>query len=161
MKLYMKQKVWSIKQDFDIFDVDESPVYHVSEKMFTFGRQMTIIDAITRDTLCEVKQKMLSFTPTLEVFCQGDKICTIRKKITFFKPSYEVSGLNWSIKGDFWGHDYTINESDGTMIADIRKKFLSWSDTFEFNIVYEDIDPVQVVAVILAIDMAMDIDDSK
>lgn len=159
MKLYMKQKVFSIKQDFDILDVNQRPVYHVVGKLFSFGRQLTIYDSKTDHQLAQVKQKLLSLTPTMEVYVGGRLLCTIRKKITFFKPRYEVSHLDWQIEGDFFAHDYVILERDGTIVADIKKKFFSWSDTFEFNIIYEDIDPVSVVAVILAIDLAMDADN--
>lgn len=159
MKLYMQQKVFSLKQDFDIFDVTQRPVYHVEGKLFSFGRQLSIYEAGTQRQLAEVKQKLLSFTPTMEVYVAGRLLCTIRKKITFFKPRYEVSHLDWQIEGDYFAHDYSILEGDGTIIADINKKFFSWSDTFEFDIYYEDIDPVNVVAVILAIDLAMDTDN--
>ena len=72
------------------------------------------------------------------------------------KPTYEISEIGWSIEGDFWAHDYTVYNGSGQVVADINKKVFSWSDTFEVNIVQEEIDPAIVIAIVLAIDAAMD-----
>lgn len=156
MKLYMKQKFWSLKEDFDIYDSQGQAVYRVASKWLTLGRKMKIMDGQTGEAVCQVNQQVIAFTPTMKVYYQGQHFCTIRKKITLFRPKYVVSGLNWRIEGNIFQHDYKIRDHRGHVIVEVRKKFFAWSDTFEFNIKDETIDPVQVVAVILAIDMAMD-----
>ncbi|MGF3114721.1 hypothetical protein ACQV2R_04995 [Facklamia sp. P12937] len=44
MKLYMKQKMWSFKQDFDIYDQNKSPIYRVDSKLISIGRKTKILD---------------------------------------------------------------------------------------------------------------------
>ena len=47
MKLYMKQKLFSLKQDFNIYDHNQTPLFRVSGKLFSVGRQLRIYDALT------------------------------------------------------------------------------------------------------------------
>ena len=43
----MKQKMFSLKQNFEIVDAKLNPIYHVEGKMFSIGRQLHIYDAQT------------------------------------------------------------------------------------------------------------------
>lgn len=156
MKLYMKQKVFSLKQDFDIVDEHQKAVYTVEGKLMAIRRQLKIHDSQTGEELAMVKQELVAFTPTMHIYYKDERIATIRKKITFFRPSYVIDVLGWQIEGDYFAHDYNVLNQQGDIIADISKQFFSWSDTFELNIKEDDIDPVVVVAVVLAIDLAMD-----
>ncbi|UUX33620.1 LURP-one-related/scramblase family protein [Fundicoccus culcitae] len=159
MQLYMEQKMFSFKQDFDVFDEDGQPVYHVEGKMFSFGRQMTIYDAKTHSELAFIKQKTLAWLQTLDIFRNGQLEGSVTKKFSLFKPQYDIKQLGWKIEGDVWGYDYQILDDEGYLIASINKKVWSWSDAFEINI-YDDedyyVDPVIVMAVVIAIDVAKD-----
>lgn len=156
MKFYMKQKLFSLKQDFDIYDVNEKPVFRVDSKLISFGRQMKLLDMESGEVICDIKQKVFSLTPTVVVEQEGKEFCRIRKKITFFKPKYWVEGPGWTVDGSILEHHYTIHGSNQP-VANIRKKFLSWSDTFELEVLKEDVDMALVIATILAIDLAMDL----
>lgn len=156
MKLYMKQKKFSLKQDFDILDADQRPVYHVEGKLMSLKRKLRIFDSQTNEELAAVEQQLVALTPTLNIFYQNERIATIRKKITFFRPSYVIDVLGWTIEGDYFAHDYNVLDADGNLIADISKKLFSWSDTFEIDIKDPTANPTVVLAVVLAIDMAMD-----
>lgn len=152
----MKQKMFSLRGDFDIYDGNQVSVYKVEGKLMALARQLRLLDSETGEELAFVKQQLFALMPRMHVFFQGEQIATISKKFTFLKPSYEISEIGWSIEGNYWAHDYTIYDASGQVVADLNKKMFSWSDTFEINIVQDDIDPAMVVAVVLAIDAAMD-----
>lgn len=156
MKLYMKQKVFSLRGDFDIYDENQVPVYSVQGKLMSFGRQLRLYDSATGEELAHIKQQVMTLLPKMHVFYQNERIATISKKLTFFKQQYEIDTLGWSVEGDFFAHDYTVFDAQGRVVADINKKYLSWSDSFEVSIVQDDIDPAMVIAIVLAIDCAMD-----
>lgn len=156
MKLYMKQKVFSLRGDFDIYDENQVPVYSVQGKLMSFGRQLRLYDSATGEELAHIKQQVMTLLPKMHVFYQNERIATISKKLTFFKQQYEIDTLGWSVEGDFFAHDYTVFDAQGRVVADINKKYLSWSDSFEINIVQDEIDPAMVIAIVLAIDCAMD-----
>lgn len=156
MKFYMKQRLFSIRQSFDIFDASENPIFHVEGKLLSFGRQQTLFDVKTGEALVEIKQKLLRLMPTMEINYQGKTVATIKQEITFFKPRYVVPELGWTVQGDFLAHDYDIFDQQGKVVASINKKFLAWSDTFEFDIQQDDVPFIIVVGVILGIDLTMD-----
>ena len=152
----MKQKVFSLRGDFDIYDENQVPVYSVQGQLMSFGRQLRLYDSATGEELAHIKQQVMTLLPKMQVFYQNERIATISKKLTFFKQQYEIDTLGWSVEGDFFAHDYTVFDAQGRVVADINKKYLSWSDSFEVSIVQDDIDPAMVIAIVLAIDCAMD-----
>lgn len=156
MRLYMKQRLLSWTQDFDIYNIDQRPVFHVEGQLLSIGRKLRIYDSNTSQELAYVEQKLLTLLPQMDVYVKGSQVASIKQQLTLFKPRYEVSGPGWNIQGDIFAHDYKIYSQDGTTIANIRKQFLSWSDAFELEINEQAADPVLVIAVILAIDLAMD-----
>lgn len=156
MKLYMKQQIFSIKTKFDIYDIDQNPVYYVEGTIFTLSKQRFIYDVATGQELAYFKQELLHLLPTFDVYAGGEFVATIKKEFTFFKPRYVLQGTDWTIEGDFFNHNYQIIDGSGRVIATIAKRWFAWSDTFEFDINDDLVNPVAVIAVILAIDAVMD-----
>ena len=159
MQLYMKQKMLSFKQDFNIVDSNQKPVYKVDGEFLSLGRKLHIINMETNEEVALVKQKVLSLMPQVDVFVRGQEVASIRKRITLFKPQFDIEQIGWTIKGDYFAHDYIIYDREGDLIAQRKKKYFAMSDTFEFNIDAEEVDPVMVIAVVLAIDTVMDSKD--
>ena len=60
-----------------------------------------------------------------------------------------MDGISW-LKG------CSRYDADGEIIATIRSKIMTWSDTFEIEIYDETIHPVLVLAVVLGIDTVRD-----
>lgn len=156
MQLYMKQKVLSLKQDFNIFDADQKSVYRVDGEFWSIGRKLHIIETATNQEVAFVQQKVLTLLPQVDVYVRGEYVTSIKKRLTFLTQKYDVTHIGWTIEGDLWAHDYTIYDREGDQVARITKKFFAMTDTYEFNIDSEEADPAMVIAVILAIDTVMD-----
>ena len=153
MRLYMKQKVFSIKSKATIYDEFENEKYFVEGKVISLGKKLTITNAAGEE-VAFVRQKVVSFMPKFFVEINGEEVAEIAKKFSFLKPKYEVRGLGWSVEGDIFAHDYNI-VSNGQVVVSIHKKWLSWGDTYEMNI-DESADEVLTLAVVLAIDAVLD-----
>lgn len=157
MKLYMKQKVFSLRQNFDIYDENQVSIFKVESKLISLGRQSTIYDSQTQKELAFVKQKLMALSTTVDVFINDQQVTRIKQRfLTLFKPKFDIQNLGWTIEGDFWGYNYTIRDHEGDVVATIRKKILSWSDTYEFDINENEADLILVMAVIIAVDIAKD-----
>lgn len=157
MKLYIKQKVFSYKDKFTVKDENEEDRYFVESELFSFGKKLKISDA-NGNELAVAKQKVMSFMPKFIVEVDGRDIAEITKKFKFLKPEYYVSGLDWKVEGDYSSHNYSIMSNDKE-IASIHKVWMSWGDSYELT-VDDDVDNVVVLAVVLAIDFAMDIQNN-
>jgi len=155
MKLYMKQKVFSLKQDFEIYDENKQAYFRVDGQLLSIGRKMRIFDARTEEEVAFIKEIVLTLFAKMEVYRQDELVAVIKQKFSFLRPKFEIEEIGWHIEGDFWGYNYAILDTNGATVASIQKKILSWSDTYEFEI-NDDKDTVTVMAVILAIDAIRD-----
>ena len=158
MKLYIKQKVFSIGAKFNITDGNGEERYRVEGEVFTLGKKLHIYD-IRGEEVAFVQQKLLSLMPRFYVYVNGEKTAEVLKEFTFLKPKYDIFGKGWTVEGDFLAHDYAIMEA-GREIASVHKVWMSWGDSYELDILDTD-DEVSLLAVILVIDAVMDAGQSS
>lgn len=114
MDLYMKERIFSFKDQFKIYDQKENEVYRVEGSFFSFGDQLQITD-MDGNLLAEINQKLMSFLPRYEISINGETVCEVTKKLTFFKPKFEISKLDWAIDGDLWNQDFQV--TDGKILG--------------------------------------------
>lgn len=153
MKLYMKQKVFSLKDRFTIKNEAGEDVYTVEGKFISLGKKLHILDT-NGEEVAFVKQELLTLLPKFTVEQHGEPVAQIQKKLSFLKPKYVVTGLDWKIEGNLLAHDYTILSGERAIVS-IHKKWMSWGDAFELDVA-DDADPTLTVAVVLAIDAVLD-----
>lgn len=149
MKLYIKQKVFSWGDKFRIYDAYENDKYYVEGEVFTLGKKLHLY-SLSGDELAYIHQKLWSFLPKYFISRDGVDVAQVIKEFTFFRQEYTVEGLGWSVRGDFWAHEYEI-EASGRTIASVSKHWLTWGDTYEINIT-SDADAVMALCVVLIID---------
>lgn len=153
MKLYIKQKVFSLKSKFTVKDAYGDDRYTVEGKMISIGRKLFVYNAAGEE-VAYVKQKVPALLPKFIVEIGGQDVAEIVKKLSFLKAKYVVNGLDWDVQGDFTSHNYTITRA-GEPIAVIHKQWMAWGDTFEIDIA-SGVDEVLALSVVLAIDAVMD-----
>ena len=153
MKLYMKQKVFSIGDQFTIWDANGNDRYYVQGEIFTLGKKLHVNDTSARE-VAFVKRELFTILPTFHVYKNGTEIAKIYKELTLFKPRYFISGLGWDVDGHFLDHDYVISRNGRTIVR-ISKAWLSWGDSYEIDIA-DGVDESVALAVVLAIDCVLD-----
>ncbi|MDO4431957.1 MAG: LURP-one-related family protein [Aerococcaceae bacterium] len=152
MQFYIKERVWSFTDSFDIYDAYEQPLYTVRGKVFSLRKTRTLMDYATQQEVTTITQKLWSFLPTYEITSDNDSTVTLRQQLTFFKPVYSIPELDWEIRGNFLERAYTIYDAKGNDIARISKRWMTWSDTYEVDIVDKNADEKLVISIVLAID---------
>lgn len=152
MKLYIRQKVFSWADRFNVMDEYGQDKYHVEGEFFSFGKKLHVYNTSGSESAF-IQQKLFSFLPRYFVFVQGIQIAEIVKEFTFLHPKYSIDGLGWEIEGDFWAHDYEITQN-GLVIVTIHKEWMTWGDCYELDIADER-DEITALSVVLAIDCAM------
>lgn len=152
MKLYMRQKVFSWGDKFSICDEAENVRYYVEGQVFTLGKKLRLYDP-TGEERCFIHQKLWSFLPRFFISRRGEDVAEVVKKFTFFRQEYTVSGLNWTVSGDFWAHTYEITDGEKT-VASVSKRWISWGDTYEIDI-RDDADTEMALCVVLVIDAVL------
>ncbi len=152
MKLYIKQKVFSFKDRFFVKDMYGNDRYAVEGELFSWGKKLHVYD-MSGNEIAFIQQKVFSFLPRFFVFVGGEQIAEIVKRWTFLTPKYEIEGLSWDIRGDFFAHNYQITKN-GFPIVTIRKEWMTWGDTYEIDI-EDPADEIVALAVVLTIDCVM------
>ncbi len=150
MKLYIKQKVFSWKDKFNIYDASGNAVYYAESEIFTIYKKLHIYD-MNQKEVAYIEQENLFFLPKYFVYVDGKKIAEVKLEFTLFKPMYTVYGPEWTVKGSFWEHDYEVTDSNGKRVAGISKEWLTWGDTYELDI-ENGVDDKAALAVLLCID---------
>lgn len=153
MKLYIKQKVFSLRDRFTVKDEYGEDKYYVEGEILSLGKKLRIYD-MGGNELAFVRERLLAFMPKFTIEINGREIAEIVKRFTFLRPKYYVDGLGWDVEGDFFSHNYDITDGNKTIVS-IHKQFMAWGDTFEID-VQKDNDEIIALAVVLAIDAVMD-----
>lgn len=152
MKLYIKQKIFSWTEKFTVTDEYGEIRYTVEGELLSLWKKLHIYDAAGEEAAL-IRRKIVSFLPTYHVFCGEEQIAEIRKELAWLRPKYSLARLGWEIRGHISAHDYEIT-CDGCLIATIRKKWFSLSDSYELD-VEDPGDELPALAVVLTIDCVM------
>src|SRR5262252_4660906 len=90
MRYLMKQKMFSLGDDFRIQDDAGNDVFFVDGKIFTIGQKLSFQD-MNGNELAFIKQKLLSWGPTYEIYREGALAAVVKKALfTFFHCKFTV-----------------------------------------------------------------------
>ena len=153
MQLYIKQKVFSIKDRFNIYDRNGEVKYKAEGEIFTLGKKLHIYDNNGTEIIY-IKQKLASFLPKYSISVRGNEPVEVVKKFTFIKHAYAVPDWDIEIKGNFIAHNYQVFRGSQE-IARLDKELFSFGDAYEIDI-YNPQDELTVLALILVIDCCME-----
>ena len=151
----MKQNLFSFGDDFIIRDELGNDVYFVDGKMFCLGNQLSFQDMQKRE-LAYIKQKLLSWGPTYDIYREGTLVAVVRKHLfTLLRCTFtvDVPGPDDLIAtGSLMDYEYTFMRG-ASVVATISKKWFSWTDSYGVEIA-EGEDEILILASTVVIDMA-------
>jgi uncharacterized protein YxjI len=158
----MKQKLFAWGDDFVIQDGTGRDAFFVDGKALALGNQLSFQDMQGHE-LVYIKQKLLSWGPTYEIYRDGALAAVITKQLfTFFRCTFavDVPGPDDLIaEGNFLDLEYVFRRGDRT-VATVSKQWLAWSDSYGVDIP-DDEDAILLLASTVVIDMACHPDDEK
>lgn len=150
----MKQKVFSFGDDFLIKNEQGADAFSVDGRAFSFGDKLSFLD-MNRNELAFISQKLLSWGPTYEIHRNGELAAVVKKKLFTFlhcRFTVDVPGPNdLEAQGSFMDMEYNF-ERNGQVVAQVSKRWFSWSDTYGVDISSGE-DDVLILASTVVIDM--------
>jgi uncharacterized protein YxjI len=153
----MKQKIFSWNDKFFVNDEHEAERYYVEGELFALGKKLHVFDS-SQHEVAFIRQKLLALLPRYFIEIGGNTF-EIVKEFTFLKPSFHFEGLTWTLKGDFFAHEYTLLDGDRVMMMQLSKKWLTWGDTYELDIADPNSE-VLCLCVALTVDCVLDAQDA-
>lgn len=160
MRYVMKQKLFSLSDNFRIQDADGNDVFYVDGKIFSLGDKLSF-HAMDGTELGRIQQKLLSIGPTYEITRTGEHAATLKKKLfTLFRDKFEIDvpGPDDLVaQGSFLDYEYSFTRH-GTPVAQVSKQFFSFRDTYGIDIA-EGEDDVLLLSCAVIIDLISHDDD--
>ncbi len=158
----LRQRLFSLGEDYDIEDADGHTLFHVDGKVFRI-RETFVIEDRQGQEVATIKQKLLAFRKTMTIERGGTTIATIRKALFApFGDTFAIEladGTEIHAHGDIFAHEYLIQRGEQT-VAEISKRWFAFTDTYGITIVPGE-DEGLILALAVAIDeMAHDPDEA-
>lgn len=149
MQLYLKQRIFTWFDSFDIYHEDGSVAYTVQGQL-SWGHKLEVLDAEGR-YLGMVRERVMTFLPQFEMY-QGDEyLGCIYREFTILRSRFTLDYQGWSLDGDILGWDYELRDMQGRTVATIAKELWRLGDTYVLDIERPE-DAFYVVMAVLAID---------
>lgn len=134
ISFYMKQKAFSVKPKFDIFDNNQAVAYHVEGAItrLSFSIQKNGTEVL------KLKKKAIAIMSEYSVEKSGVEIAKIKKKMKFTSPELNgtVNGKELKIAGDLLGFDFDL-QVGGETIGHIDTSCEWFSDAYRITVLNE------------------------
>lgn len=134
MKLYIKQRIFSLGDKYDVYDMNENVVFDVKSELFTIGAKLHLCDT-SGNELYYIKRKLTFMLAQYEIYKNHSLCATVSQEFALFRSKLNVDSSfgNFEIDGDFLSMDYNITKN-GQYFGSIHKVWLSWGDSYELDI---------------------------
>jgi len=138
MKYYIKQKVFSFTSQFDIYDEHQHPAYKVSGHFMSLSNQLELLNS-RGEMILQASKKIFTFLPLYTIYSSHGEPLATMKKLFSLHPNFVINfnRNEYQVSGDFFAHSYEISDGRNT-VAYISKKYLTWGDTYEIDILDTD-----------------------
>lgn len=151
MKFYLKEKILTWFDSYNIYDENDNIAYIVKGEL-SWGHQVRIYDKNNKE-IGLIKEKIFNLLPKFILYdANGNEIGTIDKQLTFFKHKYTLSCNDWTVSGDFFGWDYEVTDSNDQVIMTASKELLRFTDNYEINVLNKK-NSLLSIMIVLAIDL--------
>jgi uncharacterized protein YxjI len=152
----IRERLFSIGDDFDILDEHGEKVLHVDGKVLSV-RNKVVIEDLSGAEVASVHRQLVALRPTYEVRIGGEKAAEVRRKLfTPFREKFtiDVPGPDdLEMRGNLLDHEYTIDRG-GREVAAVSKRWLTVRDTYAVQLA-ADQDPLLILGSVLALDLAL------
>lgn len=156
MLYQIKQKIFSLKQDFTIKNKYDEDAFIVEGKFLSIGHKLKIFDK-DRNELLHIDQKVIAFLPEYYIYDNTNtEVAKVKKKLSFFKPQFIIESKfgTYELTGSVFEHNFQILKN-GSTVAEISKTWFSLSDTYGAEIADGE-RPEFILALIIVLDMVLD-----
>lgn len=139
MKFYIKQKVFTFKDQFSIMDDQQNIVYQIKGKFLSLRNKLAMIDHKGL-ALLRAERKLFAFLPKYFIYDKTNQLIAEVKRVFGFRPKFDlhVPHKDYRVNGSFFGHSFSIYDEGNKLVASISKKIISWGDTYEIEVVDEE-----------------------
>ena len=164
MKFHIKERAWTIREEFIVRDQGGQPVFKVQGKFFHIGDNLRLIDLASREEAAHIKQKLLHVTPHYEIYQNGAAWASLHEKLLhLFGDRFKIkleTGETYHIDGNIWNWDFTVSNERGDLLAQISKRISLFEDSYGVDIA-QGVNVPLMIALAIAIEMIREHESEK
>jgi len=148
MKLYIKEKRFSWRDQLIVRDEQNELVYKIKSERISIGDKVHIYDH-NEEEILSIEEKKIGFAPKYSIYQNGEKMAAVKQANNLVASDYEIEKVNWKIKGNVEEEDYEI-KAGFNKIASFKKKWFSYGDSYVLDI-KEEQDALLALGIVIAI----------
>ncbi|MGB3617374.1 MAG: LURP-one-related family protein [Catalinimonas sp.] len=155
MQYRIKERFWSLGDNFYIENEAGERAYRVKGKVFSWGDKLSFQDAHGEE-LAFISQKLISLRPKYTISRGGETFAEVTKEFTWLRRKFtlDVPGPNdYTITGSFWEHEFEFVRS-GQTVATVSKRLVSLRDSYGVKIAPGE-DEVAILCTCIVIDQVL------
>lgn len=148
-ELFIKQKVFSLREKFTVKNQQEQDVYYVEGSFMRIPKTFSIMNTADEE-VAMITKKVFSFLPKFFVEVDGREVLTIKKEFSFLKARYTIDSADIEVHGNWWDMDFQVIQR-GAVIGEVNKKWFTWGDSYSVQVFKEEMEAI-IIAIVVAID---------
>ncbi|KHL92973.1 hypothetical protein QW71_26345 [Paenibacillus sp. IHB B 3415] len=148
-ELFIKQKVFSLREKFTVKNQQEQDVYYVEGSFMRIPKTFSIMNTADEEVAL-ITKKVFSFLPKFFVEVDGREVLTIKKEFSFLKARYTIDSADIEVHGNWWDMDFQVIQR-GAVIGEVNKKWFTWGDSYSVQVFKEEMESI-IIAIVVAID---------
>jgi uncharacterized protein YxjI len=157
MRYHMKERAWSLPEDFIVRDDGGSAVFEIRGAFVNIDDDLVLIDSSTSQELARVhiRQNMPSLTLRYEIHRNGQLWARMHDRFRLFHEDFKIetgTGSAMRVKGDTWRWNFSIIDETGHQLAHIDRQYSMFPDCYAIEVA-ENVDEVAMLALVIVIDL--------
>ena len=151
MILYIKQKVFSLTDSYNVYDENLEPVYRVESEFLSLLSKIHLYDMHDNE-LFFIKKNFTFMFAEYEIY-NGELLCAkVKQEFSFLRPRLSVTSTygDFDIQGEFFDMDFNVI-CNGELLGRISKEWLSLGDSYRLEVANQK-DAAFFTALVIAID---------
>ncbi len=155
MRYHLKERAFHLTETFLVRDDSGRAVMEVRGKFFHVGDDLLIYDTATHQEIGRIKQHIISFLPSYDIYRNGERWANVHEQIHLFGEKFKIKGANgevFHIQGNVWNWDFTISNQQGDLLASVNRRLSVFRDSYAIDVV-SGVDVPFVIALAIVIEM--------
>lgn len=163
MRFHIREKAWSLTEDFVIKDDAGRAIFDVHGKFFHVGDNLLLRDHQSRQELIHIKQHLISFRPSYDISSNGQHLANVHKQFAVLHERFIVKGSNGEdlhIQGDLPGWNFSFSDSQGNLMAQVSHQLSLFRGSYAVEIA-QGVNVPFVLAVVVVLEMVKEHQEEK
>ena len=135
MKLYVSEKLFSLRKKYFVEDENNKNIYEITSKVFSL-KHRTTVSKVDGEKVAYIEEKVFHIVPSYKVYIRDKFVCEIKRKFSLWKRKYSISN-GYRVEGNFINLNFKIFNNKNKQVADINRNFFSLKNKYVIDIIDE------------------------